>query len=82
MALDTIEVDIEPQGAIDIMDMIEKRKEFVTLTTERALPECRTFAINADGCDMATFVRLYVDGTWKASTHVALGEKDEGCDGN
>lgn len=79
--LHTVKVQLAPQDAIKVMQELDKRQEGWQLVSEMPAQQsqrCLGFEIWVEGSPTTEKIRLLADGTWTATTHVVLGEKQDG----
>lgn len=78
MTLDTVKIDITPEGMLRIMAALDKRFGFIL---QNGSPDVhyltQALDIWVDGSETCEQIVLHPDGTWTASTHVVLGQKME-----
>lgn len=73
-----IEVDLAEKDALRAMNEISRHRALGLMARqgEYLVPnDAHAYEITADGIPVGTFVNLYVDGTWTASTNINVGEE-------
>lgn len=74
--LDTVEIDVAPHDALRVLRRLDERNETWQFISEDCGAHHLKLKCDLDGCDGPVDIILNKDGTWRATTHMVIGEKE------